>query len=388
MDIATIIDQIPKQIEAMQAMRETILANAIMVGEIPAPTYLEDSRTQFICNRFIECGLQNISHDEKGNAMGLLNGRIGKKTILLLAHLDTPYNDSVDHTVSVDQDTLSGPAIGNNALGVAALPTLPNILEKLGTTFDDNILFLAHTRCLGFGDLEGFKFFIENNKLPLHAAIGISGAPLGRLSYTSVGMMRGNIVCTAQRPDLTQLGGPNAIASLNGIISSILNIPFPQEPKTNIILGKIQGGSSFSSVATRSQLGFEVRSDQAGMVDEIEQQIQSIVDHVQNDEGENAELQVIARRNTGGLSPQHPLVNITQNILQKLDIPPVIRPSAGALASLIEHKVPAVAIGLTRGHRSTERSETIEIEPIYVGLAQLIAMMQAIDGGLCDVDEN
>ena len=83
MDLATIIDQLPKQIEAMQAMRETILANAIMVGETPAPTYREDRRTKFLCDRFIECGLQNISHDEKGNAMGLLNGRTGKKTILL-----------------------------------------------------------------------------------------------------------------------------------------------------------------------------------------------------------------------------------------------------------------------------------------------------------------
>ena len=388
MDIAAIIDQLPKQIEAMQAMRETILANAIMVGEIPAPTYQEKARSQFLCDRFIECGLQNISHDEKGNAMGLLNGRVGKQTILVLAHLDTPYNESVDHTVTVDQNSMSGPAIGNNALGVAALPTLPNILERLGITFDDNILFLAHTRCLGFGDLEGFKFFIENNKLSFHAAISISGAPLGRLSYTSVGMLRGNIVCTAQRPDLTHLGGPNAIASLNGVISNILNIALPQEPKTYITLGKIRGGSSFSSVATRAQLGFEVRSDQAGMVDDIEQQIQSIVDHVPSVEGTNAELQVIARRRTGGLDFQHPLVSITQNILQKLDIPPIVRPSAGALASLIEHDVPAVAIGLTHGLLSTEGTETIEIEPIYTGLAQLIAMLQAIDGGLCDVDKN
>ena len=164
MDITAIIDKLPRHLDAMQAMRETILANAIMVGEIPAPTYREKNRSQFLIDRFIECGLQNISHDEKGNAMGLLNGRAGKQTILLLAYLDTPYNESVDHTVSVNQDSLTGPAIGNNALGVAALATLPNILEKLGITFDDNILFLAHTRCLGFGDLDGFRFFIEKSK--------------------------------------------------------------------------------------------------------------------------------------------------------------------------------------------------------------------------------
>ena len=89
MDLNAIIKALPGHLETMQSAREMILANAVMVGEIPAPTYKEEARTRFLCDRFNECGLQNISHDEMGNAMGLLNGTEGKRTILLLANLDT-----------------------------------------------------------------------------------------------------------------------------------------------------------------------------------------------------------------------------------------------------------------------------------------------------------
>ena len=31
-----------------------------------------------------------------------------------------------------------------------------------------------------------------------------------------------------------------------------------------------------------------------------------------------------------------------------------------------------------------EENETIQLDPLYAGLAQLITLLQAIDGGLCE----
>ena len=33
---------------------------------------------------------------------------------------------------------------------------------------------------------------------------------------------------------------------------------------------------------------------------------------------------------------------------------------------------------------AVEENETIQLEPLYAGLAQLITLLQAIDGGLCE----
>lgn len=372
---------------ALQSMREVILANAVMIGEIPSPTAREKTRIRFIRDRFNECGLQNVSVDEMGNGMALLPGTQGKRNILILGHVDTPFPESDDHAVTVLQDSLTGLAIGNNALGLAALVSLPIILEKLGITFKDNLLFLAHTHSLGRGDLEGFRFFIENNKLPIRAAICCAGVQLGRLSYTSLGMSRGSVTCDSPNAgDWKNVGTTDAIANLTRVIDGLLSIPLPQQPRTNIILGSIEGGTGYNTKAAHATLGFEIRSEQVGMVSKIEDQVRDIVEKVRYETNTPVELNILARRKTGGIDFQHPLVTAARNIMKALDIEPRIAPSTGALAGLIEKGIPALTLGLTHGEKIGEDDETIYIDPTYQGLTQLIAMLQAIDGGLCDVE--
>ena len=69
------IETINPRIEQLKESKEILLANAVMLGEIPAPTFAEEDRIQFLANRFTEEGLQNISIDEAGNAMGILPGQ-------------------------------------------------------------------------------------------------------------------------------------------------------------------------------------------------------------------------------------------------------------------------------------------------------------------------
>lgn len=91
--LPSIVNAIPKDRDALQPIREILLANAMMIGEIPSPTNQEDQRITFLSNRFTEEGLQNISIDEAGNCMAMLPGSVGEKNILICAHADTvlPY---------------------------------------------------------------------------------------------------------------------------------------------------------------------------------------------------------------------------------------------------------------------------------------------------------
>ena len=42
--------------ERVQQIREILLANLIMIGEIPAPTFQEQRRVDFLQDRFVENG--------------------------------------------------------------------------------------------------------------------------------------------------------------------------------------------------------------------------------------------------------------------------------------------------------------------------------------------
>jgi putative aminopeptidase FrvX len=84
-----ILSTLPGIEKKLTELSEIVLANLVMISEIPAPTFSEQRRVEFIVNRMTEYGLQNTSTDEVDNALGVLPGGQGDKNILIVAHLDT-----------------------------------------------------------------------------------------------------------------------------------------------------------------------------------------------------------------------------------------------------------------------------------------------------------
>ena len=381
----SILDSLPAITEGIQNIREILLANAVMFGEIPGPTGQEGARVRFMKDRFHECGCQSICEDEAGNAIAMLPGKKGNRTILVSAHLDTPFFGAVDHTVTVHTDRLEGPGILDNSIGLAAVASLPIILEKLGIELDDNLILMASAKSLGEGNIAGMRFFLENNKVPIRAGILVEGGTLGRLSYASLGMLRGNITCRMPEDyNYMRHGSAGAIPVLNTIIRRLLEIPIPQEPPTHLIMGQVKAGTSYNTAATSGALHFEVRSEQAGMVDAIEKQVKNIVGEVAFSSGFQLELIAAARRMNGSIGYNHPLVESMRAIMERLAVRPSISPSTGELAALIHNHIPGITIGLTRGSKRHELNETADIESMWTGLTNIIGLLQAIDGGFCD----
>lgn len=379
----------PELSAQLQELREILLANAVMFGEIPAPTFHEEGRVRFMQDRLIEAGCLNVSTDEVGNAVGIHRGEAGTdEHILLVAHLDTPFANSVDHAIKVHTNRMEGPGILDNSLGLAAIASLPSILEKIGIKLQRNLILMGSSRSLGRGDIEGIRFFLERNLLPINAGIVVEGGTLGRLSYSSLGMHRGVITVTLpQNYDFSRFGATGTIPVLNQIVTQILGIPVPREPATSIILGSMDGGTTFNTPAESAQLRFEIRSEKIGLVGEIAARIDEICDEIGASTGMEITHEQVARRHNGGIAYGHPMVKTARDVMKELKVKARPAPSTGELAALIEKEIPAVTLGLTSGHRRHQFNEQVEIEPIFTGLAQLIVMLQAIDGGFCDVED-
>ncbi len=387
-DIGDILTLLPNLPDKMADIQETLIANLIMLSEIPAPTFEEADRIKLLLQRMVESGLQNVSTDEAGNGVGIIPGKNPSRNILLVAHADTVYSGKTDHSLSVLANEIVGPGVADNSLGMAVLATLPDLLDTLGIKLETNLVLLSSTKGLGRGNLDGLRFFMENNHIPLESGICIEGENIGRLSYSAEGMFRGLITCKLpEELDRKRAGQNSAIIALNDVINRILEIPIPRRPRTSIVLGAIRGGKSYNVMATQSSLRFEVSSEDSDMVQSIQERIDEIIADVASSHNAEITFNVVSSREPGGIDVGHPLVKSCRQIMTALDLQPTIRPSMSEVSELIARGLPAVTLGITEASHLHDLNETIRINPIYIGLAQLVGVLLAIDGGFCNEPE-
>lgn len=385
MQIDDLIFQVPCFEEVARTFKDPLLANLILIGEIPAPTFQEEDRVHLLTQRFNESRLLNCSTDEIGNGMGIYPGEDGDRYILLTAHADSLIPAEDDHTVTIMENSVAGRGLADNSLGLAILATLPMLLDALEIKLQSSLLLMADVRSLGRGNLEGISFYLNNNRLPIQAGICLEGVALGRLNYLAVDMLRGEIVCEIpEQHQWNKFGLANAVVLLNEVISQILEIPIASKPQTSIVIGEVSGGKTFDQIPTEAVLRFEVRSEEPERAGKIGQIIEDICMEISSRSGARVELDVVATRKCGGLNFRHPLPRMIRRLHKSMGIPTIAAPSESELAAFIHHGVPAATIGLTEGKNINTRKETLSIDPIYKGLAQLVAILIALDGGGCE----
>ncbi len=381
----SIIEELPELTEQTEEMREILLANLAMLGETPSPTFKEERRIKLLLDRFTELGLSKTSIDEAGNGVAVIEGQGGEKNIMLVAHADTVVPETVNHTYTITPEEVIGPGVADNSLGIAVLATLPYILDKMGYKPKNNIILLAGTKSLGRGNLEGLRFFLSNGKMPVSYGICVEGVRLGRLSHKSIGMLRGDITCRIpEQYDWSRFGTSSAILTLNEVINKINDIRLPKRPKSSVVMGSIEGGNSYNTITTYARLKFEIRSESADLTREIADRIEEITTEVTSGHSETVDLDIFARREPGGIPFSDPLVRSTRKIIEAIGVEPRLAPSTSELAAFIDHSIPAITLGVTDGTHMGGEDESVKIEPIYKGLAQLIATIKAIDGGCCE----
>ncbi len=364
--------------EKLRRLREILFANIVLTAEIPAPTGAERRLTRFLTDRFTEAGLANISLDQAGNIAGVLPGRSGTRNLLVVAHLDKIWAETDDHTVSVGVGMMSGRGLADNSLGVAILATLPIILEELEIDLEANLVLLGTTRSFGRGDLAGMRFFLENSERALDAALVLEGIDLGRLSYSSLGMARGEIAVESQRVAVAGDPGPEVVATINALLADLLAIDAREAPEARIRIGSLEAGSDYSTAPHGGLIRFEIHSQDAEQVARIEEKIARLVERYQSGSIRTG-LEMIAHRRPGNLGEDHTLVRQTRAIHTRLGIESRATPSVSELALLLDRGIPALTLGITRGEGRHTTAESIALEPVFDGLAQIVAVLQIMD---------
>jgi tripeptide aminopeptidase len=163
-----------------------------------------------------------------------------------------------------------------------------------------------------------------------------------------------------------------------------MEIPVPKEPKTKMIFGGLRCGSTFNTSPRRGSLRFEITSEDDAVLNDMEKQVSELCEQFSLETGTSVDLEVVAKRENCGIPFSHPLVKTTRSIMNEAGITPNVDPSTGDLNALILAGHPGVTVGLTTVENLREENETIQLSPLYAGLAQLVSLLQAIDLGLCE----
>ncbi|MFC1489066.1 peptidase [Thermodesulfobacteriota bacterium] len=380
------LDKLPDFVEKIKSIKETIIANTVLIGQIPAPTFKEKRRTTVFMERLAEFQVDECSTDGYRNPIGIVRGTSETKPpIFVVAHLDTIFKRDVDHYYSIAENSIIGPAIMDNSLGVGVLASLPEIFRKLDLRFESDIVLAGVIQSLGKGNLRGIRHLLKTWATPIRGAVCIEGAELGRLSYYADGMIRCEVDCSISIANgWEHKFKPNAILIVNEVINQILGLRLPQKPRSRVIIGKTSGGFKHGIIASDAKLGFEIQSKSDRMVRAIFNDIQDIVEGISHENEVELNLKTLSNIRASSLKYNNPLVKSAVKVMKKLDLEPVSGPSESELSILLSRKIPSVTLGITRGDNYHLENASVEIEPIFKGIAQIIGVLLAIDSGVCD----
>ena len=380
------LDLLPMFVDKIREIREIIISNIVLIGQIPAPTFHERRRAEHLVERLAESQMDECAIDDYGNPMGMIRGTSPTKPpIFIVAHIDTFSEVENEMHYEVTDKIISGIGVSDNSAAVGVLMSLPEIFKHLDLQFASDIVLVAPIQSLGRGNLKGIRGLLRHWPSPIRGAICLESIELGRLNYFSYGMIRSEISCSIAIDDHEKRHHkPNAILVINEVINAILGLRMPQNPRTQIVIGRIAGGFDHGKIAYDAKIGFEIQSDSDDMVKALYADIRDIVAGINKTFDGALQLNRISNLNQTRLNYNHPLIKSASRILNRLDVEIFSEPSESALSIFLHRKIPAITLGLTRGDNFHQNGARIEIEPMYKGVAQIPALLIAMDSGVCD----
>jgi len=245
----------------IEARDEEILAEQVTIAQIPAPTGDERRRARWIAARLTAMRLDDVSVDDAGNVIGVRQGATSEAPVVVCAHLDTVFGADVPLDVRRNANRLTGPGIGDNARGLAAMLAVAAEFGGQRLRPARPIIFAATTGEEGAGDLRGVRHLFQTAARNAHAAIAVDGAGDERIVACALG-------CRRYRVEYRGTGGhswaafgmPNAVHAAAGLVARLTAIPLAGRPRTTLTVSRIGGGSAINAIPADGWIEVDMRS--------------------------------------------------------------------------------------------------------------------------------
>ena len=327
----------------------------VAVSQIAAPTGDERERGEWVATRLRSLGLRDARIDRAGNVVAMRPGLEDLAPVLVCAHLDTVFAREVQLTFRRNGDRVTGPGIGDNGRGLAAMLAIAEEVDGRLVRTRRPIVFAATTGEEGAGDLRGAKYLFSALDEQPAAAIALDGAGDERIVHKALGSRRYHIAYRGPGGhSWAAFGVPNAVHAAASAAAMLASLPLPRSPRTTLSVSRIGGGTSINSIPEEGWLEVDLRSTSASVLDRFDREIRIIVRAAAQQENARRatatpplshDVMVIGDRPSGELSADHPLVVSAMEATQLIDREPELAAASTDANVPIAMGIPAIAIG-------------------------------------------
>ncbi len=355
---------------------DRLIQQTIAIQSIPAPTFHEAARRAYMQSEFEKAGLLDVEVDSVGNLLGRVPGR-DKPPLIISAHLDSVFPESTSLKSQHLGDRIVGPGIGDNAISLATLVELAIDLSDTRPAAD---VWLAANVCEeGLGNLIGMQEIVNRFGNGVTAYIVLEGMALGQVYNAGLPVRRYRLTVTSQGGHAwIHAGRTSAIHTLLDIGSRLVQLPLPQDVRSSLNIGKIEGGISVNSIAPHAYLDIDLRSEREATLMDLEREMLARIEGYKLEDAEIA-IEQIGSRPGGSLAENHPLLAKAIDAIRSVGESQIEISTGSTDANFpLSLGFPAICIGLTHGGGAHTIREFIELEPIERGYQALMNLIHNV----------
>ncbi len=286
------MDELLKCTDVQEALQflceddERTLREHLEMCQIPAPSYEEGEKAEYVRKKMMDAGLEDVHIDEVGNVLGTWKGTGNGPRIMIAGHTDTVFPRETDLTLKKEGERYSCPGIGDDTRAVAELLNLARALNATGIHGEGDIVFCANVCEEGLGDLRGIKHaFKDMANGHYDGFVSIDDKNTSGIIYQAVGSERYLVTFHGTGGhSFTGFGIPNPIHAMGRAIAKISDFQTPKDPKTTFSVGVINGGTSVNVIAAECSMLVDMRSVDAGELEKLSVKFHQAVENAVQEE--------------------------------------------------------------------------------------------------------
>jgi tripeptide aminopeptidase len=329
----------------------------VQLCRVPAPTFLEQERARWMLEQFRALGCE-ASIDRVGNVLALPSGDSKGSFVALTAHLDTVLAPRNKEEIVVDPDSrFHGPGVSDNGAGLAALLAIARAWKTCAKLEDlrSDLLLVANVGEEGEGNLTGMRHLLRQSPFArrIAAMLVVDGANTDQITTRALGSRRFEVTFTGPGGhSWNDFGVANPVHALCRSVSLLSETRLNGGPKSAITVGLIEGGSSINSIPHSARAKVDIRSEDAGKIEELAEILSVAVDRARDFENQRstgakvaAKLKEIGSRPAGALAESAAILHYVRAVNAHLGIRTHLHCSSTDANIPLSLGIPAVAMG-------------------------------------------
>ncbi|MGE5569549.1 MAG: M20/M25/M40 family metallo-hydrolase [Rhodospirillales bacterium] len=364
----------------------------LQLCRIPAPTFLEQQRAEWMADQFRAVGW-NAEIDRAGNVVARLGDR-GGPLVALTAHLDTVLAPRNKDEITVEPDgTLRGPGVSDNGAGLVGLLAIARAVRLMSPFGDsaERLLLAANVGEEGEGNLSGMRYLARQSAAAprIKSYLVLDGPALDRITSQALASRRFELVFTGPGGhSWSDYGTANPVHALSHAIASFTDRCAASPRRVSYNFGIVEGGVSVNSIPALARAKVDLRSEDSQALDEIAGMLSEAVERgleIENRRASGAKLTAkireIGSRPGGRVAEDAPILACLRAVDDFLGIRARLDIASTDANIPMSLGIPAVSIGAGgRGGGAHTPAEWFHPEGRDLGLKRILLVLAMLLG--------